>query len=78
MTLDAGSSGFTMIQMDVDDSSSVERGIDRILNVDGRLDVIVNNARIALAGAVGDAVWLKPFIPARLFEWAVMKYYRLH
>ena len=45
---------FTLIQMDVDDDASVARGIDYVMAREGRLDVVVNNAGIGLAGAIED------------------------
>ncbi len=41
-----------MISMDVTDDSSVARGIDLVLAREGRIDVVVNNSGIALAGAI--------------------------
>ena len=43
---------FRLIRMDVDDDASVQRGIDYILEREGRLDVLVNNAGVGLEGAV--------------------------
>ena len=40
----------TMLEMDVTDDASVQRGIDTILEREGRLDIVVNNAGIAIAG----------------------------
>jgi NAD(P)-dependent dehydrogenase (short-subunit alcohol dehydrogenase family) len=40
----------TMLQMDVTDDASIQRGIDSILQREGRLDIVVNNAGIAIAG----------------------------
>lgn len=43
------------IAMDVTDSASVRDGIDGIIRREGRLDVVVNNAGIAIAGALEDS-----------------------
>jgi NAD(P)-dependent dehydrogenase (short-subunit alcohol dehydrogenase family) len=43
---------FTMLQMDVTDDASVKRAIDSIIQRESRLDIVVNNAGIALAGPV--------------------------
>ncbi len=43
-----------MIQMDVDDESSVDRGIDRIMARESRIDVVINNAGFAIMGSMED------------------------
>lgn len=45
---------FEMIQMDVDSDISVKQCIDFILEKEGRVDVVVNNAGFGIAGAVED------------------------
>lgn len=46
--------GVTMIPMDVTDDTSVECGVRYVLGVEGRIDVVVNNAGMGIAGAVED------------------------
>ncbi len=41
----------TVLQMDVDDDKSVNDTIQKIINDDGRIDAVVNNAGYALVGA---------------------------
>jgi len=45
---------FKMIQMDVCSDESVENGINFIMENEGRLDIVVNNAGISVPGAVED------------------------
>ena len=49
-----GNSSFRMIPMDVRQRASVQKGIEYILSREDHLDVIVNNAGYAVAGAVED------------------------
>ena len=51
---DVNPTAFEMIQMDVDDDSSVARGVEFIWDKEGRLDVVVNCAGFGLAGSVED------------------------
>jgi NAD(P)-dependent dehydrogenase (short-subunit alcohol dehydrogenase family) len=43
---------FSMISMDVTNDASVERGVELVLAREGRIDVVVNNSGIAVAGAI--------------------------
>src|SRR5262245_6676589 len=46
----AGANPFAMLQMDVTDDASVQLGIHTIMEREGRIDVVVNNAGIGIAG----------------------------
>jgi short-subunit dehydrogenase len=49
-----GNSSFRMIPMDVRQNKSVQKGTEYILSREDHLDVVINNAGIALAGSVED------------------------
>jgi NAD(P)-dependent dehydrogenase (short-subunit alcohol dehydrogenase family) len=46
--------GFTLIAMDVDDDASVEAGVRHVVEREGRLDIVVSNAGMGIAGAIED------------------------
>ena len=48
-------SGVIPIFMDVTDDATVAAAISHILQIEGRLDAVINNAGIAIAGAIEDA-----------------------
>src|SRR6266436_4113470 len=48
----ASGGSFTLLRMDVTDDASVEAALKAVLEKEGRLNAVLNNAGIALAGAV--------------------------
>ena len=45
---------YKMIQMDVNDDTSIKKGVRYILDKEGRLDIVVNNAGVGVAGSIED------------------------
>jgi short-subunit dehydrogenase len=46
------SNGFALIKMDVADDLSVKQGIDHLLEQERKIDVVINNAGIGIAGPI--------------------------
>ncbi len=44
--------GYELILLDVNDDASVKNGIEQIINECGRIDVVVNNASVHIAGSI--------------------------
>jgi NAD(P)-dependent dehydrogenase (short-subunit alcohol dehydrogenase family) len=55
--------GVQLIEMDVQDNASIQRAIQSVMDRSKRIDVLVNNAGVAMVGAMeetsmGEAAWL--------------------
>src|ERR1700761_7209810 len=48
--------GARILEMDVTDEASLTKGIDTIINTEGRIDILVNNAGFGLYGAIEDVL----------------------
>ena len=58
-----------MVTLDVDDDGSVQRGVAEVLDVAGRIDVLVNNAGIGGGGPIEDVPveWVKTLFETNYF-----------
>ena len=57
--------GVELVEMDVRDDASVQRGMQAVINLAGRIDVLVNNAGVTMVGAVEETATAEA---AALFE----------
>jgi short-subunit dehydrogenase len=46
--------GFTLVKLDVEDQASVQECIQQIVNKEGKIDILINNAGVGIMGAVED------------------------
>lgn len=44
--------GFELIQMDVNQAESVKSAVDKVINREGKIDVLINNAGVGITGAI--------------------------
>lgn len=47
--------GYYLTKLDVENSTSVKECIQRIINIEGKIDVLINNAGVGIMGAVEDS-----------------------
>jgi len=57
--------GFTLITLDLNSDASIHAAMQQVISVEGRIDVLINNAGSGMAGAVEDATTEETF---RLFQ----------
>lgn len=47
--------GFVVVRLDLDDSDTIRDAVDLVIEREGRIDVLINNAGTGMAGAIEDA-----------------------
>lgn len=62
---DANGDGWRMLTMDVTDEASVHAAVQQVLDREGRIDVVVNNAGLGIQGPAED---ITPELAQRLFD----------
>ena len=67
-------SGYHLVAMDISDSASVDKAVAEILQREGRIDVVVNNAGLGIQGAVED---VDPDMALRLLNINVLGAHRV-
>lgn len=51
-TIEAQPKGYTLLAMDVRDTSSVRQAVEEILSREGHIDILINNAGVGITGAI--------------------------
>ncbi|MBK9273856.1 MAG: SDR family oxidoreductase [Flavobacteriales bacterium] len=73
-TVDEQPSGYRLVEMDITDADSVQRGVQEVLTETGRIDVVVNNAGLGIQGPAED---ITPELALKVLDTNVMGAHRV-
>ena len=72
--VDAQPNGYRLVEMDITDADSVQRGVQAVLAENGRIDVVVNNAGLGIQGPAED---ITPELALKVLDTNVMGAHRV-